>query len=90
MDVGKVTRTSRQTVGGRMLQARVLLMIWWICIFGGLLIMMGHHARSEALFSGVPVPNIKMTSDGPPSTRRTVPITSDQNSRWSQTYASEN
>ena len=25
-------------------------MFCWISIFGGLLIMMGHHARSEALF----------------------------------------
>jgi len=25
-------------------------MLCWISIFGGLLIMMGHHARSEALF----------------------------------------
>jgi transposase len=25
-------------------------MLRWISIFGGLLIMMGHHARSEALF----------------------------------------
>ena len=25
-------------------------MLLWISIFGGLLIMMGHHARSEALF----------------------------------------
>ena len=25
-------------------------MFHWISIFGGLLIMMGHHARSEALF----------------------------------------
>ena len=25
-------------------------MLHWISIFGGLLIMMGHHARSEALF----------------------------------------
>src|SRR5439155_23796769 len=25
-------------------------MSFWISIFGGLLIMMGHHARSEALF----------------------------------------
>jgi hypothetical protein len=25
-------------------------MLRWISIFGGMLIMMGHHARSEALF----------------------------------------
>jgi hypothetical protein len=25
-------------------------MLLWILIFGGLLIMIGHHARSEALF----------------------------------------
>jgi len=29
---------------------RFLPMLRWISILGGLLIMMGHHARSEALF----------------------------------------
>jgi hypothetical protein len=33
-----------------MLEGIVLLMLCWISILGGLLIMMGHHARSEALF----------------------------------------
>jgi hypothetical protein len=28
----------------------IFLMPRWIPIFGGLLIMMGHHTRSEALF----------------------------------------
>jgi len=33
-----------------MLEGKLLLMLHWISIFGGLLIMMGYHARSEALF----------------------------------------
>jgi transposase len=33
-----------------MLEGKLLLMLRWISIFGGLLIMMGYHARSEALF----------------------------------------
>jgi len=33
-----------------MLEEAVLLMLRWILILGGLLVMMGHHARSEALF----------------------------------------
>jgi hypothetical protein len=33
-----------------MLEGKVLPMFRWISIVGGLLIMMGHHARSEALF----------------------------------------
>jgi transposase len=33
-----------------MVEGKVLTMLRWISILGGLLIMMGHHARSEALF----------------------------------------
>jgi hypothetical protein len=33
-----------------MLAGEIRPMLCWISIFGGLLIMMGHHARSEALF----------------------------------------
>src|ERR1700745_992214 len=33
-----------------MLEGGIRLMLHWISILGGLLIMMGHHARSEALF----------------------------------------
>jgi hypothetical protein len=33
-----------------MLKELIFLMLRWISIVGGLLIMMGHHARSEALF----------------------------------------
>jgi hypothetical protein len=33
-----------------MLEGKFRLMLRWISIFGGLLIMMGHHVRSEALF----------------------------------------
>jgi hypothetical protein len=33
-----------------MLEGKFLFKLRWISIFGGLLIMMGYHARSEALF----------------------------------------
>jgi hypothetical protein len=33
-----------------MLEGKVLPMFRWKSIVGGLLVMMGHHARSEALF----------------------------------------
>jgi hypothetical protein len=33
-----------------MLEGIVSLMLRWISMFGGLRIMMGHHARSEARF----------------------------------------
>src|SRR3974377_1772724 len=35
---------------GSMLEGGIRPMLRWISIFGGLLIMMGQHARSEALF----------------------------------------
>ena len=50
MGVEKVTAISRQRWGSSMLQGRVPAHVFLDFIFGGLLIMMGHHARSEALF----------------------------------------
>src|SRR5438093_13786267 len=47
--VEKVTAISQAEIG-REHVTRKLHMSFWISIFGGLLIMMGHHARSEALF----------------------------------------
>jgi hypothetical protein len=51
-----------------MLEGKLLLMLHWISIFGGLLIMMGYHARSEALEGfraysrnyGCPKPSVKV------------------------------
>jgi hypothetical protein len=48
--VEKVTAISRLRNSKSMLQEAFLTMRCWISILGGLLIMMGQHARSEALF----------------------------------------
>jgi len=42
-----------------MLEGGIGAMLRWISIFGGLLIMMGQHDRSEALFSITSVWKIK-------------------------------
>src|SRR6202047_1348174 len=33
----------------------ILVMLWWIAILGGVLIMMGQHSRSVALFYYLPL-----------------------------------
>jgi hypothetical protein len=48
--IEKVTEEWQEGFSEGMLEGKFLLILRWISIFGGLLIMMGHHARSEALF----------------------------------------
>jgi hypothetical protein len=48
--VEKVTAINRHRWDGACYKEEFLVMSFWISIAGGLLIMMGHHARSEALF----------------------------------------
>ena len=50
MGVEKVTSISRMRFSRSMLEESILPMLCWILIVGGLLIMMGQHDRSEALF----------------------------------------